>query len=201
MLYLPVPPLEDTVTTRSFEWKVEGVGGVETTQGRSSVLLWTYMAAADNFWFGRDFSASDTTPINFIETRLHDLSPFSAHEVEIDGVMYKTAEHAYHALRMIPEVRPKIMNARSPLDAWRIAQQCKSNGRLLPGVDKDALMERIFQAKLEQHPDVRRVLLATNDRELVKVFDADYFWGTGADDTGQNRMGKLWMKLRADLQE
>lgn len=31
-------------------------------------------------------------PINFVETRWTYLSPFSAHEVEVEGVVYKTAE-------------------------------------------------------------------------------------------------------------
>lgn len=152
----------------------------------------------DNFWLGRDFSPSDKTPINFIETRLHDLSPFSAHEVEIDGVVYKTAEHAYHALRITPEVRSQIVAARSPLEAWRLAQAAKAANQLIE-YDKDELLERIFRAKLEQHEDVRRVLLLTKGRELLKVLDQDYYWGTGADDSGQNKMGKLWMKLRAEL--
>jgi ribA/ribD-fused uncharacterized protein len=154
----------------------------------------------ENFHLGRDFDLESDSPINFIETRIHDLSPFSAHEVELDGIVYKTAEHAYHALRMIPEVRLNIMEARSPLDAWRLAQKSKVNGDLLPEHDKDALMEKIFRAKLAQHDDVKRVLLITNDRELIKVFDLDYYWGTGADNSGENRMGKLWMKLRAELQ-
>ena len=47
--------------------------------------------------------------------------------------------------------------------------------------------------------DVREVLLATRDRELLKVYDTDYDWGTGADGTGENKMGKLWMKLRDEL--
>lgn len=157
----------------------------------------------DNFWLGRDFSSATQTPINFIETRLHDLSPFSAHEVELDGVVYKTAEHAYHALRMVPDARPAIMATRSPLDAWREAQRCKARGQLLPDHEehKDALMERIFRAKLAQHPDIARVLRVTGERELHKVFPTDYYWGTGADDTGANKMGELWMKLRAELSE
>lgn len=153
---------------------------------------------ADNFWLGRDWDESDNSPINFIETRLHDLSPFSAHEVELDGVVYKTAEHAYQTLRVIPEVRTAIINTRSPMDAWRAAQLCKEQGEIIDH-DKDELMEKIFRAKLAQHDDVRRVLLATQNRDLLKVFDQDYYWGTGADDSGQNRMGKLWMKLRAEL--
>ena len=153
----------------------------------------------DNFWLGRDWDEHSTSPINFIETRIHDLSPFSAHEVELEGVVYKTAEHAYHSLRVVPELSAAVMATRSPLDAWRKAQEAKQNNQIREH-DKDELMERIFRAKLAQHEDVRRVLLATKDRELRKVFDADYYWGTGADGLGENRMGKLWMKLRAELQ-
>lgn len=60
-------------------------------------------------------------------------------------------------------------------------------------------MEKVFRAKLAQHKDVKEVLLATKDRELRKVYDTDYYWGTGADGSGENRMGKLWMKLRDEL--
>jgi len=154
----------------------------------------------ENFYLGSDFDVTSDQPINFIETRIHDLSPFSAHEVEIEGVVYKTAEHAYHVLRMVPEVRSAIAAATSPLNAWRAAQEAKDQGQLLPDHDKDALMEKIFRAKLEQHDDVRRVLKLTKDRELLKVFNLDYYWGTGADGSGENKMGKLWMKLRDELQ-
>ncbi|MEX0917953.1 MAG: NADAR family protein [Candidatus Paceibacterota bacterium] len=138
-------------------------------------------------------------PINFVEDRWHYLSPFSAHEVEIDGVVYKTAEHAYQALRMVPEVREQILQTSSPLEAWRIAQTLKEGGKLDPAHDKDVLMERIFRAKLAQHPDIREILLESGDRELLKVYPTDYYWGTGEDGTGENKMGKLWMKLRDDL--
>lgn len=153
----------------------------------------------DNLFMGLDWDPDSNEPINFLENRIHDLSPFSAHEVEIDGVVYKTAEHAYHALRVVPEARPAIITARCPLDAWRLAQECKEKNQLLPDYDKEALMEKIFRAKLDQHPDIARVLKLTKERELLKVFDKDYFWGTGSDGSGENQMGKLWMKLRAEL--
>ena len=138
-------------------------------------------------------------PINFIENRWHYLSPFSAHEVVIDGTTYKTAEHAYQALRMVPESRKEIMSTTSPLEAWRKAQELKEESKLDPGHDKYALMEKIFRAKLEQHPDIKDILLESEDRELLKVYDTDYYWGTGADGSGENQMGKLWMKLREEL--
>lgn len=157
------------------------------------------MANTDHLWMGLDFDENSDEPLNFLETRLFDLSPFSAHEVEIDGVVYKTAEHAYHALRVIPEARESIMAASSPMNAWREGQKCKVSGQIIEGYDKYALMEKIFRAKLEQHKDVREVLKLTNDRELLKVYDTDYYWGTGKDMSGENMMGKLWMKLRDEL--
>jgi len=157
------------------------------------------MTAPDGFFLGLDYDENSNQPINFIETRFHDLSPFSAHEVEIAGVIYKTAEHAYQALRVVPNVREEIQTVSSPLNAWRIAQECKKKGLTLEGFDKDAIMEQVFRAKLQQHADIERILKATKERELRKVFDTDYYWGTGADGTGENKMGKLWMKLRAEL--
>jgi hypothetical protein len=151
-------------------------------------------------FFGRDYDRDSSEPINFLENRFTDLSPFSAHEVELDGVVYKTVEHAYQALRAIPSAREKIMQARSPMDAWREGQRCKDREELLEDYDKDVLMERILRAKLEQHEDIRAVLLESDNRELIKVIDSDSYWGTGRNGDGENRMGKIWMKLRVELQ-
>ena len=157
------------------------------------------MTKLDNFFLGLDFDANSTEPINFIETRLMDLSPFSAHEVVLIGVTYKTAEHAYQAQRVAPEMHDEVVAASCPLDAWRVAQECKEKGLMQEEYNKDALMEQVFRAKLEQHPDIEKVLRVAKDRELLKVFDTDYYWGTGDDGSGENKMGKLWMKLRSEL--
>jgi len=160
------------------------------------------MTNTDHLFFGLDYNPDGSEPINFIETRFNDLSAFSAHEVEVDGVVYKTVEHAYHALRIKPgPEREAIKSQRSPMDAWREGQKYKHDPALLvDGCDKYAIMEKICRAKLAQHRDVKAVLLATKERELLKVYDSDYDWGTGTDFSGANKMGKLWMKLRAELQ-
>jgi hypothetical protein len=141
-----------------------------------------------------------TKAINFVESRWQYLSPFSAHEVALDGVVYKTAEHAYQTLRMKPQAQESIRNTTSPLAAWRLAQEQKTANLVDEAVDKDELMEQIFRAKVAQHPDIKEILLESEDRELLKEYPTDYYWGTGADGSGQNRMGKLWMKLRDELQ-
>ena len=154
----------------------------------------------NDLFFGDNFDSNATESINFLDNRFHDLAPFAALEVEIDGVVYKTAEHAYQALRVVPEAREMIVSAKSPLEAWRAGQVCKQNRQLLNEYDKDALMEKIFRAKLNQHPDLISILKASKDRPLLKVTPDDTYWGTGVDGSGQNKMGELWMKLRSELE-
>ncbi|HEY4502407.1 MAG TPA: NADAR family protein [Candidatus Paceibacterota bacterium] len=140
-------------------------------------------------------------PINFVENKFHYLSPFSAHRIEIWGEIFPTVEHAYQAARVQngPE-RNLIKNAPSPLDAWREGQKYKNDPSLqVSSFDKDAVMEELFRAKMSQHPDIVEILKESGDRELLKVYDTDYYWGTGKDGTGKNRMGKLWMRLRSEL--
>lgn len=140
-------------------------------------------------------------PINFIETPFHCLSPFSAHRIEIWGEVFATLEHAYQASRIQPGMeRERIKNASSPMDAWREGQKYKNDPNLqVPGFDKEVVMEALFRAKMAQHPDVVEALKASGDRELLKVHELDYYWGTGKDGSGQNKMGKLWMRLRTEL--
>jgi ribA/ribD-fused uncharacterized protein len=154
----------------------------------------------NDLFLGEDFNSESPEPINFLDNRFHDLAPFAALEVEVDGVVYKTAEHAYQALRVVPEAREKITSAKSPLDAWRAGQHCKHVGQILEECHKDELMEKIFRAKLDQHPDLVSILKVSGDRQLLKVTPDDSYWGTGVDGTGQNKMGKLWMKLRSELE-
>jgi hypothetical protein len=159
------------------------------------------MANTDHLFFGVDYKPKDTTPINFVETRFNDLSPFSAHEVVVDEVVCKTVEHGYQALRIKPgPERDEVLAARSPMDAWRAGQKYKHTTSLqIEGYDKYVLMERLCRLKLAQHPDIRAVLEATNSRELLKVYDIDYYWGTGADGSGENQLGKIWMQLRNEI--
>ncbi|MBP7005846.1 NADAR family protein [Patescibacteria group bacterium] len=140
-------------------------------------------------------------PINFVENRFHYLSPFSAHRIEIWGEIFPTVEHAYQASRILPgPEREAIKQASSPMDAWREGQKHKNNPDLaVPHFDKDAIMEELFRAKIAQHSDISIILKESGDRGLLKIYATDYYWGTGKDGSGENRMGKLWMKLRNEL--
>lgn len=159
------------------------------------------MTNTDHLFFGLDYDPNSDESINFTETRFMDLSPFSAHQIKIWGEMFPTVEHAYQASRIKPgEEREQIKNATCPMDAWRVGQKYKNDPNLaVEGLDKYAVMEELCRAKLAQHKDVKAVLKATGDRVLLKVYDTDYYWGTGADNTGGNELGKIWMKLREEI--
>ena len=58
-----------------------------------------------------------------------------------------------------------------------------------------------MRAKLEQNPYVKKKLLETQDYQIVEDSPKDSFWGWGMDRKGENNLGKLWMKLRNELQQ
>lgn len=143
----------------------------------------------------------ENLPINIVEEIWIYLSPFSAHQIEIWGEKFSTVEHAYQWAKFLPgKVRDEIKNSKSPKEAWRIAQMYKNDSILIDSnFDKDEVMEELFREKVKQHKDVEDVLRATTDRGILKIHKDDYYWGTGADGSGQNKMGKLWMKIRSEV--
>jgi N-glycosidase YbiA len=127
-------------------------------------------------------------------------SAFSAHAVEYKGAVYPTAEHAYHCQRYSdPAIVEEIKNARSPRLVWELSQKYKSH-QLTDFMDRRVkVMEDICRAKAAQHKDVREELLASKDDLIIKNYP-DPVWGIGQDGVGTNELGKLWMRLREELQ-
>ena len=112
-----------------------------------------------------------------------------------------TVEHAYQATKFSrQEARDQIITAPSAYSAWQLAQKLKQDTSALDkNFNKLYVMEELMRLKIQQHQEVREALLATGNRGLLKVYPTDYFWGTGADGTGNNHMGKLWMKIREEI--
>src|SRR6266511_3463366 len=106
-------------------------------------------------------------PIKFYTPEFYVFNNFSAHAIEFRGKLYPTSEHAYKA-------------AKDP--GW--------------GSKKVAVLEEILRAKLAQHPEAQEALRKSGHEDIVEDSPTDYFWGEGADGSGQNMLGKLWMKIR-----
>lgn len=136
----------------------------------------------------------------FYEGPWYAFSNFSSFAVFYNGRDCMTSEHAYHAEKFLDEkIIQEIMAARSAHDAKVIAR--KYQEFICPDwyVINLRVMEEIVRAKLEQHPYIRKKLLETGDAEIIEDSPRDSFWGRGPDWKGKNHLGKIWMKLRAEL--
>lgn len=143
------------------------------------------------------------TQVFFYEQDFYVLSNFSAFRLKWSGADFNTSEHAYHWEKFhdVPQIQNVIFCAPSAHEAFKLAERFKDKSR--PDWDevRVGIMENILCAKAEQPEYVRRKLLATGDRELIEDSWRDDFWGWGADKNGKNMLGKLWMKIRAEMRE
>ena len=138
--------------------------------------------------------------INFYTPKFYVFNNFSAHAVEFEGKLYPTSEHAYQAAKCTdPKGQEEIRIARSPLQAKALANEIYKSAKAADWEErKVAVMEAVLRAKLAQFPEAAEALVASGQEEIVEDSPVDYFWGEGADGTGRNMLGKLWMKLRAE---
>ena len=129
-------------------------------------------------------------------------SNFSPHPFELKGVIWPTSEHYFQAQKFAgTEHEEEIRLAKSPMIAARMG---RSRGRPLRGDwerVKEDIMREALQAKFEQQPALKALLLSTDDSELVEHTKNDAYWGDGGDGTGKNRLGQLLMELRTTFHQ
>lgn len=139
--------------------------------------------------------------IPYYESSNFCFSNFSAHTVKYNGVTYPTAEHAYHAQKFFRKnLCDKIKQCGSPLEAWELARKFKPQRRIDWDDIKVEILTDIIRAKVDQHKEIKTSLLATGNREIIEINENDDFWGSGPDGNGQNNTGKIYMRIRSELQ-
>lgn len=122
--------------------------------------------------------------------------------MEWDGYLYASLEEAYQTakfLKSAPEIAEEIKKSHSAHEAQKIAFANKDKVRSDWQEVKLTIMEELLRKKLQQNPYVKQKLLQTKDYIIVEDSPKDNFWGWGKDRTGENHLGKLWMKLRDEL--
>lgn len=114
--------------------------------------------------------------------------------------LYPTVEHAYQAAKTtIPEEREAIRNAPTPGQAKRLGRKCTL--RLDWEDIKLVVMEQLLRIKF-LNVKLAEQLIATGDEELIEGNHwGDAFWGRvqNGHGPGENHLGRLLMKIRADL--
>ncbi len=126
------------------------------------------------------------------------LSNFWPAEVQFEGLIYPTAEHAYQAAKTPDRAeRQRIAALPTPGDAKRA-------GAALPkrpdwDAKKLAVMELVVRDKFTRNPDLRAKLLATHHAQLIEGNTwNDQFWGV-CNGKGENHLGRILMKVRDEL--
>jgi len=140
--------------------------------------------------------------IGFYEREFYVFSNFSSFAVKWKGRVWPTSEHAYqaaHFFKTAPALVEKIFCAKSAHEAFKLARVNADKAPKDWEEKKVAIMEDIVRHKLKQHPYVLHKLLQTGNKLLVEDSPKDDCWGWGADRKGRNELGKVWMKLRAEI--
>ena len=142
--------------------------------------------------------------IGFYTREFYCLDNFSSFAFIYEGVRFHTVEHAYQAYKFkntAPEIFKEIVNCFSSDEARRIAHRNEDKIVKIWHEIKVDLMEKFLRAKLEQNSFVKKKLLETKDYLICEDSPVDDFWGIGPNRKGRNELGKIWMKLRKELQE
>lgn len=140
--------------------------------------------------------------IGFYPREFFVFDNFASFQVDWQGRRWPTSEHAYqaaHFFETAPELAAAIYEARSAHDAYKLA---KANSDKIPenwDEVKVDIMYEICKLKMLQNPYVHEKLLLSGDLDIIEDSPKDTFWGWGPNRDGRNELGKIWMKLRAQL--
>lgn len=126
------------------------------------------------------------------------LSNMSNSPIKIGDNVYPSAEHAFQAAKTtIKSERDAILKASTPAEAKRLGR--KVTLRENWNQKREEIMEEIIRQKFKQNESLAKKLIETGDRELMEGNTwGDKFWGV-VDGNGQNKLGKILMKIRSEL--
>ncbi|MBP5615216.1 MAG: NADAR family protein [Alphaproteobacteria bacterium] len=136
------------------------------------------------------------------------LSPLAAYPIKmsVDGQLYNfpTVEHYYQAMKFEAS-DPRfetIIGLKNPDDARLITKTpaYKINRRKDFDQNKFDIMFQGLRAKFAQNPEAAKLLKQTGDALLTKSCKVCYQCGFGQG-CGINRMGKMLMQIREELQQ
>ncbi len=133
-------------------------------------------------------------------------SNFSPHGIHLGGQDWQTVEHYYQAHKFWgtahADLMCQIQHAPTPEAAAKLGRDraiacCRPDW----SIAKIEVMREAVYTKFLTHLDIQAVLLATENEAIVEDSPTDYFWGCGAQKTGQNHLGEILMSVRQILRD
>jgi N-glycosidase YbiA len=132
-------------------------------------------------------------------------SNFSLHPICLAGTKWPTVEHYYQAHKFLGSEFAYLM---AEIQAADTPEAAAAIGRIpthTPSNDwperKLAVMYAAVRQKFHSYDDLRALLLATGEAEIIEDSPVDSFWGCGADRSGCNHLGKIIMQIRQEIRQ
>lgn len=141
-------------------------------------------------------------PIRFygVASEFGAFSNFAPYPIRIEGQLFPTSEHYFQALKFRgSEHAETIRRAATPGKAARFGRSRRFRIRPDWEAVKRDVMLRALRAKFGQHAELRALLLSTGRAPLVEHTPRDSYWGDGGDGSGKNWLGRLLVRVRAEL--
>lgn len=130
-----------------------------------------------------------------------EFSNFAPFGVLMGGVWWPTVEHYFQAQKFDDlDYREQIRRASRPKEAKTLGMTRKLPLRADWEEVKDGIMLDAVRTKFQTHGKLARLLLSTGDRMIVEHAPMDAYWGCGPDGNGLNKLGKILMSIREELQ-
>lgn len=112
---------------------------------------------------------------------------------------YPSVEHAYQAAKTLDLLKRRMIrravNAATAKKLGRLLTPLRPNWNTA----KLEVMETLVREKFTRHHDLGKLLLLTGYEELIEGnYWGDTFWGV-CNGKGQNHLGKILMRVRAEL--
>lgn len=137
------------------------------------------------------------------------LGNMSPHPIEYEGKTWRTTEALFQSLRFNDQdIIEGIRLEKSPMGAKFKAKANKSNMKVMPQSKEDICnMMMCLRLKIDQHPDLKRMLLDTGDSHIIEDCSSrkrgsGLFWGAALVEgewIGENRLGKMWESIREEI--
>ena len=144
-----------------------------------------------------------------------DFSNMSDHSVEIDGVKYTSVEHYFQAMKATEfkddETLKKILKTKTGKAVKALGNKVKDFNEDTWKLRRDDVMKKAVRAKFVQHPELRKKLVETGEKQIGFADARDNYWSIGtsmvqekarlpAKWKGENHLGKILMALRKEFE-
>ena len=148
--------------------------------------------------------SKDYSPIRFYERGqpYFEFTNFAEYPIQLDGKTWPTSEHYFQAQKFVgTPYLEQVRNLPRARDAFDLSRRPEVSPWLRGDWEKVKLdvMYKALLAKFSQHSNLRDMLAKTGNRQLIEHTSRDSYWGDGGDGRGQNHLGQLLMKVRAEL--